>query len=338
MPSAHEVTRLVVLILVLALYVAAALLLIQYSLNRLSHKPEWRGALFIWTRRIIFALAGIGLLCFAWGHFVEPYRLEITHIKLTSAKLPKEARPIRFVQISDIHSDARPCLEERLPDIIAAEKPDFIVFTGDATNSQKGLPTFKHCMSRIAAIAPTFAVKGNWDVWFRDTMDFFGGTGVRELKGEAVKVSAGGASVWLAGAPCWSRDDLLNAIGTIPPGAYSIVIYHHPNMIDEVAGTGADLLCVGHTHGGQIALPGYGGLVKLGGAGSQYERGLFRVKNTWVCVNRGIGMEGGIFPRVRFLARPEVTVYEISPATLMASKPATAGKPAADPAGAGPAR
>ena len=332
MLTTHEVTRLIVLILVIGLYVAAAVLIVSYATHRLMHPAVAgppHGALFIWARRIIFALAGIGLLCFAWGYFVEPYRIEITHIKLTSAKLPRNARTLRFVQISDLHSEARPRLEERLPAIIAAQKPDFIIFTGDAVNSPKGLATFKRCISRVAAIAPTFAVKGNWDVWYEDAMDFFGdgpaiysptATGVHELKGEAVNVTAGGASVWVAGAGCWSRDDLLDAIGKIPQDAYSIVIYHHPNMVDEVAGlpvgksgAGADLLCLGHTHGGQVALPWYGGLVKLDGAARPYERGLFRVKETWAYVNRGIGMEGSLFPRVRFFARPEVTVYELTP-------------------------
>ena len=304
-----------IIILTAALYGAAAVLLIRYLKGRVAHgSGSVRRPIFIWTRGAIFALACIGLLCLGYGYFIEPYRLEITRVKLTSAKLPAGARPVRFAQISDLHSEAKPRLEERLPAIIAAQKPDFIVFTGDAVNSREGLVTFKRCLSRLAEIAPTFVVKGNWDVWLGDAMDIFGGTGAKELNGEAVKVENGGASVWLAGAACGARGDLSRAIRAIPPGAYGIVLYHHPDMIPDAADSGADLLCAGHTHGGQAALPWYGGLVKIDGPGSPYERGLYRVRETWVYVNRGIGMEGGHSPCLRFLARPEVTVYELAPA------------------------
>jgi hypothetical protein len=75
-----------------------------------------------------------------------------------------------------------------------------------------------------------------------------------------------------------------------------------------------DLYCSGHTHGGQIALPLYGALVVLSDCGKRFEAGLYRVRGTWLYVNRGIGMEGGPVLRVRFWSRPEVTVYELVPA------------------------
>ena len=53
-----------------------------------------------------------------------------------------------------------------------------------------------------------------------------------------------------------------------------------------------DLYCAGHIHGGQIALPFYGALVTLSKYGKRFEAGLYRVGETWLYVNRGIGMEG----------------------------------------------
>jgi predicted MPP superfamily phosphohydrolase len=64
-----------------------------------------------------------------------------------------------------------------------------------------------------------------------------------------------------------------------------------------------------------VALPFYGALVTFSVLGKKYESGLFREGATWMYVNRGIGMEGGFVPRVRFGARPEITVYEIAPAS-----------------------
>ena len=99
----------------------------------------------------------------AYGYFIEPKWLAITRVRIPSTKLSKTTEPIRLVHISDLHSDALPRLEERLPDVIAGEKPDFIVFTGDTINSPEALPVFKRCLTRLAALAPTFVVKGNWD-------------------------------------------------------------------------------------------------------------------------------------------------------------------------------
>jgi predicted MPP superfamily phosphohydrolase len=72
-----------------------------------------------------------------------------------------------------------------------------------------------------------------------------------------------------------------------------------------------DPYLAGHTHGGQVALPFYGALATLSAFGKEFESGLHRVADTWEYTNRGIGMEGGAAPRMRFAARPEVTVIEV---------------------------
>ena len=61
-----------------------------------------------------------------------------------------------------------------------------------------------------------------------------------------------------------------------------------------------------------MALPWYGAMITLSKTGKMYESGLYRVGGTWLYVNRGIGMEGGPAPRVRFLARPEITILELT--------------------------
>jgi predicted MPP superfamily phosphohydrolase len=62
-----------------------------------------------------------------------------------------------------------------------------------------------------------------------------------------------------------------------------------------------------------VALPAYGALVTLSKFGKKYESGLHREGATWLYVTRGLGMEGGPAPRVRFFARPEITVIELAP-------------------------
>lgn len=261
---------------------------------------------------ILLATAACGLVCMAYGYAVEPFWPEVTHVRLKSPKLHGGEVPLRLVHLSDLHCDAEPRLEERLPDLVAQEKPDAIIFSGDSLNSAAGLPIFKRCLTRLAAIAPTFAVRGNWDTHFWAGLDLFGGTGAKELGAVPIPVRAHGHEVWLTGA---AADDTLGvslALQAQPPGGYGIFVHHYPDMIEEAARRGVDLFCAGHTHGGQVALPFYGALITMSRFGKRFEGGLYRVERTWLYVNRGIGMEGGHAPRVRFCARPEITVIELN--------------------------
>ena len=300
---------------VAVVYVTATTLLLMGLWRRIRRRPapaRSRGKR--WLRRAVVGLAVVGLGCMAYARFVEPRWLDVTRVQLKSPKLPPGAGPIRIVHISDLHCEAAPGLEEDLPDIIAELRPDAIVFTGDAVNSPDGLANFRRCMERLAKIAPTFAVRGNWEVRFFPELDFLGGTGVAELDGAAVTLEVKGARLRIAGAP-FGR--LARGFPGPPPRsreAFTVLLYHVPGAILDVASEGVvDLYLAGHTHGGQVALPFYGALVTLARHGKRFEAGLYREGETWLYVNRGIGMEGAMMaPRVRFLARPEVTVIDLS--------------------------
>lgn len=305
---------------VAAVYVLAACALVRAVLRRFGRVgPPTRVTLI--AERGALVLAAIGLACFAYGYFVEPYWPEVTHVRVESPKLKGAQRPVRVVHISDLHCDSKTRLEERLPGIIAAEHPDLIVFTGDSANSREGLPVLRKLLPRLAAIAPTYAVRGNWDTyWRRD--ELFGGTGVVELNKNAARLNVAGTSIWIAGAPFGSlveppdsvRGGIETALKDVTPDAFTLFLYHTPDAILEAAETErVDLYCAGHTHGGQVALPLYGALVTLSKFGKKYESGLYREGRTWLYVTRGIGMEGDPAPRVRFFARPEVTVIELAP-------------------------
>jgi uncharacterized protein len=311
----HSVILLTIfLTLVGGVYIAAGTMIVSAAVRRMRRgaaRPLSRRHL--WARRIVVGLALAGVLLVAYS-FVEPYWLEVTHIRIASAKLAKGTRPIRIAQISDLHCDSFARLEDGLPEVIAREKPDLIVFTGDALNSPAGLPIFKRCMSRLPPIAPTFAIFGNWDFTRRNRLNLFSGTGVEVLDGEAVKLRLRGTELWLGGAPMWqyghSEESLLQAA---PPNALKIFLYHIPPGTAYAAHAQADLVLAGHTHGGQVMLPFYGPLAHFFGFEHKYLAGLYRVGGAWLYVNRGIGMEGGRWPRVRFRARPEVTILDIVP-------------------------
>jgi predicted MPP superfamily phosphohydrolase len=102
----------------------------------------------------------------------------------------------------------------------------------------------------MARIAPTFAVRGNVDVWYWDEMGLFGGTGVRELEAEAVKLDLQGSEVWVAGVNVGFEPSIDRVLNQVPPEACSIVLYHYPDETARISSHGHDLYLAGHTHGG----------------------------------------------------------------------------------------
>ena len=265
-----------------------------------------------WKTHVPLGVAVVGLLCMLYGRFVEPYWLSVTHVSVASPKIPRGLR-LRIAHISDVHSDPAARLEERLPAAIAAEQPDLIVFTGDSVNSPEGLPVFKGLLQKLSATAPTFVVKGNWDTSYWNDLALFDRTGVVELNGTGRVLELRGIKVGIAGLAAGSEKHLARSLSGIPADAFSVFLYHYPDLIKEISARNVDLYCAGHTHGGQVALPGYGALVTFSKFGKQYESGLYREGRTSLYVNRGVGLEGGYAPRVRFWARPELTIIDVVP-------------------------
>lgn len=269
-------------------------------------------------------LCGISIvICFLYSMLIEPYWLDVTHFTLHSAKLPDGSKGFRIAQISDLHSDPQVRLEEKLPAVIAAEKPDLIVFTGDCINKPEGLPIFKKFLQQTSLIAPTFVVRGNWDAWYWNQLEPFGNSKAIELNGDIREIFAGDTPVSITGfsvspqrdpAPSGGDAALAKALNIVTSKKqFSIVLYHYPDLIEDVTKHNVDLYFAGHTHGGQVRLPFYGALITLSKFGKKYEAGLYHVQNTALYVNRGVGMEGGIAPRIRFLCRPELTIIDIKP-------------------------
>jgi len=310
MRTSEAISVLVFVGVIAVIYVAAVGICVVAVSRRIRRKkvgmPRWRK----WIRRVVLALAAIGILCVAYAFFIEPYWPEVTHVAIATDKLPAGSRPIRIVHISDLHSDPKIRLEGRLPEIIAAQNPDAIVFTGDAANSMAGLPVFTECITPIAQIAPTYAVTGNWDRWLVDPESLYAGTGVTLLAGHNDRLAVGDAEICILGV---SYGQPLPAARTRDgAGAdFTLLLCHTPDMARSMDLTGIDLVCAGHTHGGQVALPLWGPLVTLTRHGDG--RGRYQIGQSTLYVNRGIGMEGKSAPRVRFCSRPEVTVYQISP-------------------------
>jgi predicted MPP superfamily phosphohydrolase len=312
MIRADETLRVQVFLLVVGLvYVAALVALI----GRFVARP--RVPLRLWSR-IVLGMAAAGVACMLYGRFVEPRWIEVTETRVPTGRLPSGHRGVRIVHLSDTHSDPEPLLEERLPAVVAALKPDLVVFTGDAANSEEGLPVFRRFLAEIAKIAPTFAVEGNWDAGFSAASDRFVGTGATKLDGTSATIDVDGAKVRVVGAGfLGGLQGVGPALAALPADGPAILLYHppYPDVVPPRAAGRVDLMCAGHVHGGQVAMPFYGALLTLSKYGKKYERGLYPDVGSFpMYVSRGIGMEGDPAPRVRFCSRPEVALIELVPA------------------------
>lgn len=257
----------------------------------------------------IFAL--LGVLCLFYSYFIEPCRLKVNQINITSVKIKKG---FTLVQISDLHCDRKIRNEEKLVKIINKISPDIIVFTGDALNTKEALGIFQKTLTNLKAKSGKFAVRGNFDVWYWKHIDLFKDTGFIELDGEAASLTNNNQCMVIAGLSVASKVEKLKFLEKLSKNCYTVLLFHYPGINEAFKDSSIDLYLAGHTHGGQFSLPFYGALITMSRFGKKYEAGLYELsQNSYLYVNRGVGMDGGIVPRVRFFSRPEITVFHINP-------------------------
>jgi uncharacterized protein len=134
---------------------------------------------------------------------------------------------------------------------------------------------------------------------------------VRMLTNRSARISTRGVDWWLCGVDdIWSgKPDLGAALRDVPGGAFRVLLAHEPDFADEAARHGVPLQLSGHTHGGQVLLPGRKPLVTPE-HGRKYTVGLQRAagSDTWVYTNVGLGVTG--IP-IRINCPPEITLLTL---------------------------
>jgi uncharacterized protein len=305
----EKVSVLLLFIILLAIFVAAFGLAVRIIINVLRRKPV--KPLLVSKSALAVQILAIGaLLCLLYAYFAEPYWIEVKHIEIKTPKLHDAA--FRIVQISDMHCDVKARNEARLVQLINAMEPDVIVFTGDSINTPAALPLFKSTMKGLKAKLAKIAVRGNFDVWYWHDLDLYGDTGFQVLDHDTITVGKGDEKIMLSGLNVRNSDALKDVLSKVGSDRFSVFAYHYSNFAESLGDFNVDLYLSGHTHGGQVALPLYGAVITLSKFGKKYEAGQYTIGNMLLYVNRGIGMEGAAnAPRVRFFARPEITVFEI---------------------------
>jgi len=280
---------------------------IRFFFLFLKHKNLPKNQFFIF----IHIAAVLGIVCILYSYFIEPYWLKVSYINLESAKIKKG---FTLVQISDLHCDTKIRNEEKLVKIINKINPDIIVFTGDALNRKEALGIFKKTLNSLKAKSGKFAVRGNFDGKYWNGIDFFKDTGFIELDERAENFTNNSQCLTMAGLGPEGDIEKAKFLKKIPENCYAILLFHYPYISKAFKGLPIDLYLAGHTHGGQFSLPFYGALITMSRFGKKYEAGLYKLsQGKYLYVNRGVGMEGGIIPRVRFFSRPEIAVFHISP-------------------------
>ncbi len=248
--------------------------------------------------------------------FVEPRDLQARKVNIYLRRLPEAFEGFRIAQISDIHFG--PYMGrvgvERAVRLAQSFQPDMVALTGDFVSHPWGKPrsgaTFVYpCAEVLAQLKNSrlIAVLGNHD--HSNGADIVTGglteRGIAVPRNAALPIERGKDRIWIVGVDdVWYRAaNLTQALQGVPGDEATILLAHEPDYADHASRFPVDLQLSGHSHGGQVRIPGVGALV-LPEMAHRYPMGLNRVGNLQVYTNVGLGV---INPPVRFMCPPEVT-------------------------------
>ena len=262
------------------------------------------------TARLLFFIPlAWAVSLYAYGTW-EAYDIRSEHVSISSAKVH---RPVRIVQISDVHLGLMTTTAKvkRIVDAVAAASPDVLVCTGDLVDG--GMPNSIELATLFKGLAkgPSYAILGNHEYYagVDYSIAFMQSAGFTVLRSSAVPadglpINVAGAdfpSRWTTGSKPLTPDARL--FDGLPADRFNLLLKHVP-YVEQDGKT--DLQLSGHTHKGQI-FP-FGLLVR-----AAYPRiaGLYNIGPMKLYVSRGTGTWG--IP-IRVLAPPEITVIDITPA------------------------
>ncbi len=239
---------------------------------------------------------------------IEPNWIEVTrHHIYVQAPAGALARPLKIAHLSDLHTRGMGRRERRLLALLEAEQPDLIVVTGDTLANYGNYEVDHQVLSRLHAPLGVWVVRGNWENWrpVKNERAFYASAGVNFLLNEAQLVCEG---MWIVGLddPSSGSPDLESALKSVPPGTFTLTLFHSPAYFDQIAAR-CPLVLAGHTHGGQVRIPLVPTFWLPRGSG-RFLAGWYWRGGAQMYVSRGIGTS--ILP-VRFLCRPELAIITV---------------------------
>lgn len=251
------------------------------------------------------ALALILLLLAAGGWLLwDNRRLDVSTYEVVLGELPAAADGLRIAQLSDLHAARFGTFQDRVVAATAAAQPDLIALTGDLIDYRTTeLDGVLAMAERLQSIAPTYFVLGNHEADSPLAQELSAGLearGVMVLRDEAVDVQIAGGELTVAGiddprvraAAGEGRQDPAGVLAglDLPRDGATVLLAHRPEQLGSYTGTGADLVLSGHAHGGQVRIPGVGGLyAPHQGLFPALSEGVHELEGTTMVISRGLG-------------------------------------------------
>lgn len=258
------------------------------------------------------AAAGIGALTgtFAHGYLYERHHIELTRETLHVSGLPFALAGLTIGFLTDLHRSQTVAHEliARAVEIVMAERPDIVVLGGDYVTwgDRRYVSPAADALTGLSAPHGVFAVLGNHDD-DRDMPVALQAKGFTVLRDARTRLTVEGESLDLAGIRYWTRKvtDIARVLRGASPT--TILLAHTPMRLIEAAALAVPLMLSGHTHGGQIVLPGLGAI-----AAREFPivAGVGRRDNTTAFVSRGIGT---VYVPVRLNCPPEAALLTLQP-------------------------
>jgi uncharacterized protein len=256
--------------------------------------------------------AGIGAFTgsLAHGYFYERYEIELTRATLPVSGLADALAGLRIGLLTDLHRSDTVSHEmiDRAVRLVMAETPDVIILGGDYVTwgDRRFVQPVADALAPLSAPHGVFAVLGNHDD-DRDMPAALTSKGFAVLRDARTRLVVNGEPLELAGLRYWTRR--VNDIAHVLRGASPTVILlaHTPMRLAEAAALGVPLVLSGHTHGGQIVLPGIGAV-----AAREFPvvAGIGKRESTTIFVSRGVGT---VYVPVRLNCDPEVALLTLKP-------------------------
>lgn len=237
----------------------------------------------------------------------------------------------KIAQISDFHNTNSARLKNKIISALKKNKPDIIVITGDLIDSRRtNIAGAKEFLEKLTAITTTYYVLGNHESRnenIQEIINTFSSTGVKILRNEKVKLQNSIELIgledvnfsisereqkYLSNPKVTLKEILKQNLENIhyKNDTYTVLITHRPEFLSTYADCNMDIVLTGHAHGGQVRLPGIGGLfAPEQGIFPKYTNGIHAEGKTTMIISRGIG--NSKFP-FRFNNRPEIVFVNIT--------------------------
>jgi len=241
-------------------------------------------------------------------------QFRITKIKRKFVNLPDSFHGFKILHLSDLHSDGYEDWGQSLNSILKNISADLCVITGDFRYLDEhvhnsAIRLTKKIVKEINSKHGIYGILGNHD--FIEFVPLLEDIGIKMLVNENVQLKSNNQSIWIAGiddAHYYDCHDIPRSLKEIPENDFVVFLSHTPETYREASNYNVDYFLCGHTHGGQLCLPGEIMIFKNAKCPRKYCKGAWNYKGMKGYTSRGTGSSG--LP-VRYNSKPEVTIHEL---------------------------